>query len=102
MAKLEIAKDYYRQIWQKDISTVDDVKRNPEWARMLLWSFARNMAARTKKTSIYADVQVTQNVTDVTLASYITALELLFVIKDLDAADSFQNSNPRIQKASVC
>jgi predicted AAA+ superfamily ATPase len=85
MAKLEIAKDYYRQIWQKDISTVDDVKRNPEWARMLLWSFARNMAARTKKTSIYADVQATQNVTDVTLASYITALEQLFVIKDLDA-----------------
>lgn len=84
-AKLEISKDYFRQICQKDISAVDDVSRNPEWARILLWSYARNMATRTKKNSIYADVQATQNVTDVTLASYVTALEKLFVIKDLDA-----------------
>lgn len=84
-AKLEIAKDYYRQICQKDISAVDGVSRNPEWARILLWSYARNMATRTKKNSIYADVQATQNITDVTLASYVAALEKLFVIKDLDA-----------------
>ena len=84
-AKLEIAKDYYRQIYQKDVSAVDGVKRNPEWARMLLWSYARNMATQAKKTSIYADVQATQNVTDATLASYITILENLYVIQDIDA-----------------
>ena len=84
-AKLEVAKDYYRQIYQKDISAVDGVRRNPEWARMLLWSYARNMATQAKKSSIYADVQATQNVTDVTLASYIAALESLFVICDIDA-----------------
>ena len=39
-AKLEIAKDYYRQIYQKDISAIDGVNRNPEWARTLLWSYA--------------------------------------------------------------
>ena len=84
-AKLEIAKDYYRQIYQKDVSAVDGVKRNPEWARTLLWSYARNMATQAKKTSIYADVQATQNVTDATLASYITILENLYVIQDIDA-----------------
>lgn len=84
-AKLEIAKDYYRQIFQKDITAIDGVKRNPEWARTLLWSYARNMATTAKKTSIYADVKATQNVTDVTIASYIDALEALFVIKDIDA-----------------
>ena len=84
-AKLEIAKDYYRQIYQKDISAIDGVKRNPEWARSLLWSYARNMATLAKKKSIYADVQATQNVTDTTLASYITVLEDLFVIRDIDA-----------------
>ena len=36
-AKLEIAKDYYRQIYQTDISAIDRVKRNPEWARTLIW-----------------------------------------------------------------
>ena len=37
-AKLEIAKDYYRQIIHKDITAIDGVKRNPEWTRALLWS----------------------------------------------------------------
>ena len=74
-AKLEIAKDYYRQIYQKDASAIDGVKRNPEWVRTLLWSYARNMATLAKKTSIYADVKATQNVTDVTLSSYISVLE---------------------------
>lgn len=64
MAKLEIAKDYYRQIYQTDISAIDGEKRNPEWARTLLWSYAQNMATKAKKTSIYADVKATQNVTD--------------------------------------
>lgn len=84
-AKLEIAKDYYRQIYQKDMSAIDGVKRNPEWTRTLLWSYARNMATTVKRTNIYADVKATQNVSDVTLASYIDALESLFVIKDIDA-----------------
>ncbi len=82
---MEIAKDYYRQIIQKDITAIDGVKRNPEWTRALLWSYARNMATTAKRTSIYADVKATQNVTDVTLASYIDVLEALFVIKDIDA-----------------
>ena len=84
-AKLEIAKDYYRQVYQKDISAIDGVKRKSEWARTLLWSYARNMATTAKKANIYADVKATQNVTDNTLASYIDILEALFVIKDIDA-----------------
>ena len=84
-AKLEIAKDYYRQIYQTDISAIDGVKRNPEWARTLIWSYARNMATKAKKTCIYADVKATQNVTDATLDSYVEKLEELFVIKDIDA-----------------
>lgn len=84
-SKLEIAKDYFRQIYLKDISALDGVKRNPELARALLWSYARNMATTAKKTSIYSDVKATQNVSDVTLASYEEALKELFVIRDIDA-----------------
>ena len=84
-AKLEIAKDYYRQIYTKDISAIDGTKRNPEWARILLWSYARNMATLAKKTNIFADVKANSTVTDVTLDSYVTALENLFVLKDIDA-----------------
>lgn len=84
-AKLEIAKDYYRQIYQTDISSIDKVKRNPEWARTLIWSYARNMATKAKKSNIFADVKATQNVTDVTLDNYVEKLKELFVIKDIDA-----------------
>ena len=84
-SQLEIARDYYRQIYQHDISALDGVKRNPEWGRALLWSYARNMATTAKKSSIYADVKATMSVTDNTLASYIDALEQLFVLKDIDA-----------------
>ena len=84
-AKLEIAKDYFNEICNKDISAIDGVKRNSEWTRTLLWSYARNMATLAKRKSIYADVQPTQNVTDKTLDSYVEKLEELFIIKDIDA-----------------
>ncbi|WP_026659678.1 ATP-binding protein [Butyrivibrio sp. AC2005] len=84
-AKLEIAKDYFNQIYQKDVSAFDKTKRNPEWVRTLLWSYARNMATTAKKTNIYADVKASFSVSDVTLSSYVDVLEQLFVIKDIDA-----------------
>ena len=84
-AKLEIAKDYYRQIYTKDISAIDGTRRNSEWARILIWSYARNIATQAKKTNIFADVKANSSVTDVTLGSYVSALENLFVLKDIDA-----------------
>lgn len=84
-AKLEIARDYYEQIYTKDISSIDGVKRNAEWARTILWSYARNMATLAKKTSIYKDVKATHDVSEVTISSYIEVLEKLFVLKDIDA-----------------
>ena len=80
-AKLRIATDYFEQIYKKDISAVDGVKRNPEWARTILWSYARNMATLSKKTVINSDIRASYNITDITISSYIEALEKLFVIK---------------------
>lgn len=84
-ARLEIARDYFKQIYLKDVISVDGVERNTELMRTLLWSYARNMATLAKKKSIFADVQAEHNVTDVTLNSYISVLESLYVIKDIDA-----------------
>jgi len=83
--KLGIAADYYNQICNTDISAIDGVKRNSEWTKTLLWSYARNLGTLAKKTQIYADVKATQNVTDKTLDNYVEKLEELFVIKDIDA-----------------
>lgn len=84
-AKLKIAKDYFNQIYTKDASNIDGINRNPEWMRTLIWSYARNMATTAKKTSIFADVKATQEITDATLYSYVEVLEKLYVIKDIDA-----------------
>ena len=84
-AKLKVAKDYYNQIYNKDVNHIDGVKRNPELMRTLIWSYARNMATAAKKTSIFADVKATHEVNDSTLYSYVEVLEKLFVIKDIDA-----------------
>lgn len=84
-AKLEVAKDYYNQIISKDISSIDGVKRNPEVARLLLWSYARNMATIAKLSGIYSDVKSNIDVSDPTLASYVEVLQQLFVIRDIDA-----------------
>ena len=84
-ARLEIARDYYNQIYMKDISAVDHVNRNPEWARTILWSYARNMATIAKKNKIYQDVRSAHDISDNTIATYISVLEKLFVLKDIDA-----------------
>ena len=84
-AKLEVARDYYSQIYNKDISAIDGVKRNSEWARSLIWSYARNLGTLAKNTKIYADVKATQNVSDKTLDDYVEKLQELFVIRDIDA-----------------
>ena len=60
-AKLEIAKDYYHQIYEKDINAVDGIKRNPEWAKTLLWSYARNMATLAKIKNIFAVIPEKQH-----------------------------------------
>ena len=84
-AKLEIARDYYNQIYKADISAIDKVRRNPEWARTILWSYARNMATLAKKSKIYQDVRSAHDISDNTISSYISILEKLFVIVDIDA-----------------
>ena len=84
-AKLEVAKYLYRQIYNSDISAIDDIQRNPELARIILWSYARNVATLAKQKTIFADVQANIDVSDKTFASYVDALQRLFVIKDIDA-----------------
>ncbi len=84
-SQLEIAKDYARQIYREDISSIDNTDRDPELATTILKSYARNMATTAKKNTIYADIKATQQVTDPTILSYVDALKRLFVIKDLDA-----------------
>ncbi len=80
------AKDYVNNICESDISTVDGVQRNPEWARIILRSYARNVSTLAKKTNIYKDVAANaDSMSMATMDSYINAMERLFVLEDLEA-----------------
>lgn len=90
------SRDYLNNICESDISTVDGVQRNPEWARLILRSYARNVSTLAKKVNIYKDISANaDSMSMATMDSYINAMERLFVLEDLDAWC------PAIRSASV-
>ncbi|MDE7419724.1 MAG: DUF4143 domain-containing protein [Muribaculaceae bacterium] len=85
-AKLLIAKDYVDIICREDISRVDRKNRNPSLARLILKSYARNICALAKKSSMLADVaQEMERISMPTFDDYVEALEKLYVIDDIEA-----------------
>ena len=86
-AAMLIAKDYVNSVCEYDISAVDNRQRNPKIARQILRSYARNISTLAKKTSILADVTASEDITLTmnTYDDYISTLERLFVIQDIDA-----------------
>ena len=82
-----VANDYVNSVCGIDISSIDKRQRNPKIARQILRSYARNISTIAKKTNILADVAASGDISisSDTLDDYISALEKLFVINDIDA-----------------
>ena len=79
--------NYIEAIAGKDISDVDDVKREKDFTLRLLRSYARYQGAQAPITSIYEDLKTNaeSSMTEETISSYITALKKLFVVEDAPA-----------------
>lgn len=94
---LDQAFDYIDSVTEHDIQRVDDTKRHPERARLLLRSYARNIAQQVSYSTIKADMLSNDSKTldEDTVADYIKALKQLFVIEDLEAW------NPNIRSKSA-
>ena len=84
-AKLFVAADYFNNLVESDISRVDEVSRDPFLARQLLRSYARNVSTLATKASIRKDILSVREVSLPTIDSYLSALQKLFVIRDIDA-----------------
>ena len=84
---LDQAFDYYNAIVNTDISRVDDVKRDPERAKRLMKSYARNQGSQTAYTVIRDDIAAhdSELITDDTVYAYTNALRKIFVIEDMPA-----------------
>ena len=85
-AQLLVAKNYLQSVCSNDISTVDGVDRNEKLAREILRTYARNISTLAKKSKMIQDVILTtESCTEPTFDSYVSALEKLFVIQDIDS-----------------
>jgi predicted AAA+ superfamily ATPase len=83
---LLIAENYYRSLTDTDITDVDGIRRNPDRARKILRSYARQISSFASNTTIQNDVSaVDGTLDDKTLSSYSNAFRKLFVIEDLPA-----------------
>ena len=82
-AQLAIPKDYFHQIYLKDLFCVDNIKRNSNTMKAVIRSYARNISTLAKKVNIIDDVLSTNNITEATLDDYIEVLEKLFIVEDL-------------------
>ncbi len=82
-AQLEIAKDYFRQIYERDLNSVDKAKRNSSTMKAVLRSYARNISTLAKKVSLLNDVSSTNRISEATLDDYIEVLEKLYIVEDI-------------------
>lgn len=84
---LDQAFDYVDSVVNKDIQRIDGVKRNPERAKLLLRSYARNISQQVPLSTIRKDMLANDSSTldEDTVTDYIKALKKLFVIEDLTA-----------------
>lgn len=84
-AKLAIAKDLFNQTCEIDISKIDNSRRNPSWTKTLLRSYSRNICTLSDSKTIYADISATCEISKQTYYDYVSSLEKLMIIEDVDA-----------------
>ena len=84
---LKIADEYITAVTNIDISSVDNVKRSPEFTKRLMRSYARHQSTQASIATIYADIVSHDNesLSEETITSYINALKQLNVIEDVQA-----------------
>lgn len=84
---LKIADEYITAVTNIDISSVDNVKRSPEFTKRLMRSYARHQSTQASIATIYADIVSHDNesLSEETITSYINALKQLYVIEDVQA-----------------
>ena len=84
-AKLEVAKDLYRQTYSSDVSNIDKTARNPRCTQEILRSYSRNICTLAENKTIYGDVKNNFDIGTTAFYDYIRALEKLYILEDVDA-----------------
>ncbi len=100
---LDQAMDYYDAVVRSDINRADDVQKNPEKVRRLMRSYARNQGSQVANTVLAQDVSANDEafMSDETVASYISALQKIFVVEDMPAWNPNLRSKTAIRSSDT-
>jgi predicted AAA+ superfamily ATPase len=83
---LGIAKNYFDILCETDMSVIDSIKRDPELVRLILKSYARQIATIDSDKSLYDDIKANYaSITDKTIIDYLESLKRLYIIEELPA-----------------
>lgn len=80
-----MAKELFEQTYNEDISKIDGRKRNPLIARLIIQSYSRNICTLADNRTIIKDVNGNYPISETTYYDYISALEKLYIIQDIEA-----------------
>lgn len=108
-ASLKQAKIYYDGVVgtgngdESDISRADGVRRSPDRVKRLMRSLSRNLGSQASLDTIYQDMIVNdkESLDKDTIASYISALKLIFVVEDMPAWNPNLRSKTAIRTADT-
>ncbi|MBQ7210886.1 MAG: ATP-binding protein [Paludibacteraceae bacterium] len=100
-AALRIAYNYYDSLINRDISRVDGVERNSEWADQLLRSYSRLQGSQAPTTVILQDMKLgaSDAISATTIDNYLDAFRKLFVVEDMKAWNPNLRSKTAIRVA---
>lgn len=77
------AEEYYEAVVRSDISRADGILRDPELARRLMRSYARNQGSQATVSTFVADLSANGvSPSENTVYAYLNALKSIFVIED--------------------
>lgn len=84
---LDQAFDYVTAVEQRDVQMADGLARDPQKVHRLLRSYARHQGAQASLGTIRADLieQEGESLHEDTIASYVKALQRIFVVEDVEA-----------------
>lgn len=100
---LRMANNYVKAICESDISRVDNVQRDPDFALRLLRAYSRHQGGQVSVGTLYADLSANKggSLTENTISLYLSALRKIFVIEDMPAWNPNLRSKTAIRSSDT-
>ncbi len=96
---LEMPFDYLTTIAEQDISRVDGVARNPQYARLIMGEYARLSSSQATQSKILKDLKNRDiDLSKDTVNGYLAALRRLYVVQELSSWTPSLHAKSRITK----